>query len=72
MLLYYAPVFTADGRASVVAQTKNTVVKPTTSTAAGKKSGSCADKEHGCRGNRTEEMAHREGTYTDTNISEDP
>jgi hypothetical protein len=61
-----------DGRASAVAQTKNTAVAPTTSTAAGKNSDSCTDEEHGCRANRVEEKAHREGSYTHASISFHP
>jgi len=38
--------FHCHGRASAVAQTKNTSVEPTTSTVAGKNSDSCADEEH--------------------------
>ena len=51
---------------------ENTTVDPTTSTADGTSSSSCADEDHGCRVNQTEEKAHREGSYTDAGIVEDP
>ena len=64
--------FHCDGRASAVAQTKNTAVTPTTSTTGGKNRDSCVDEEHGCRANRAEEKAHREGSYTHASISFHP